>query len=89
MFCLRSGFHCLGKVSSIFEKTPSKKKSDYKERKRVANRIRVLERKLSETEEISSETNISQEKIQKILSMHERNKHKMQMPEIAKITYKK
>jgi len=34
------------------EKAPSKKKSDYKERKKIANRIRVLNRKLAETEEI-------------------------------------
>lgn len=36
----------------IKEKVPSKKKSDYNERKKITNRIRVLERKLAETEDI-------------------------------------
>lgn len=42
-------------VDAVEEKAkgPSKKKSDYKERKKIANRIRVLERKIAETEEIA------------------------------------
>ena len=41
------------------EQEPSKKKSNYKEQKRIANRLRVLERKLRETEE-ESEINIKE-----------------------------
>jgi len=61
----------------IQEKLPSKKKSDYKERKKITNRIRVLERKLVETEKIvegykkdlASPSIVSDyEKIQKLLN---------------------
>ena len=41
-----------GKKNEKIEKTATKNKSNYKEQKRIANRIRVLKRKLRETEEI-------------------------------------
>ncbi|NHZ85019.1 MAG: ATP-binding cassette domain-containing protein, partial [Planctomycetia bacterium] len=70
-----------GKKTEKIEKPTTKNKSNYKEQKRIANRIRVLKRKLEETEEILENIKIDLlnpdiasdfEKIQKLIEEEKR-----------------
>jgi ATP-binding cassette subfamily F protein 3 len=70
-----------GKKTEKIKKPITKNKSNYKEQKRIANRIRVLKRKLEETEEILENIKIDLlspaiasdfEKIQKLLEEEKR-----------------